>query len=153
MSLISPNDHEVNKMWSIRRWWSTRRSRGSPGTLSCSEEPLPNNHPPSTPCGSSHQSTKGRGSWEEGRRLTLHFLRLYVCTALQSVQPPSRRMAVSCDDSRKLVRRGLVDDLWSNDSEVNPPFSPLGCALGSSKHVANLKMRGCWPAGVLEHQP
>jgi hypothetical protein len=28
-------------------------------------------------------------------------------------------------------------------SEIDPPLSPLGCALGSSKHVANLKMRGC----------
>ena len=28
-------------------------------------------------------------------------------------------------------------------SEIDPPFSPLGCALGPSKHAANLKMRGC----------
>jgi hypothetical protein len=28
-------------------------------------------------------------------------------------------------------------------SEIVPPLSPLGCALGSSKTAADLKMRGC----------
>jgi hypothetical protein len=28
-------------------------------------------------------------------------------------------------------------------SEIVPPLSPLGCALGSSKPAADLKMRGC----------